>query len=63
MLSAIGVYETVKGIQESGVIACTKHYIANEQEHFRQGGPNVSDAISSNLDDTTLVCGHKQIII
>lgn len=44
----------MKGIQESGVIACTKHYIANEQEHFRQGGPNVSDAISSNLDDTTL---------
>jgi beta-glucosidase len=56
VLSAVGVYETVKGIQESGVIACTKHYIGNEQEHYRQGGPNVSEAISSNIDDTTLVC-------
>ena len=59
VLSGIGVYETVKGIQEAGVIACTKHYIANEQEHFRQGGPNVSEAISSNLDDVTLVCGPR----
>lgn len=31
-LSGIAVYETVKGIQDAGVIACTKHYIANEQE-------------------------------
>jgi beta-glucosidase len=27
VLSAVGVYETVKGIQEAGVIATTKHYI------------------------------------
>jgi beta-glucosidase-like glycosyl hydrolase len=26
------VAETVKGIQSSGVVATTKHYIANEQE-------------------------------
>jgi hypothetical protein len=38
----------------------TKHYIANEQEHFRQApeaagfGYNISESISSNIDDTTL---------
>jgi beta-glucosidase len=58
VLSGIAVAETVKGIQDAGVIACTKHYILNEQEHFRQPGAfedfgNV-DAISSNVDDKTL---------
>ncbi|KAK6852152.1 hypothetical protein PG995_012277 [Apiospora arundinis] len=53
-LSGVGLAETVKGIQSTGVIACAKHYIVNEQEHFRQGGPNVSDAISSNVDDKTM---------
>lgn len=38
VLSGIAVAESVKGIQDAGVIACTKHYILNEQEHFRQGG-------------------------
>ena len=38
VLSGIAVGETVKGIQDAGVIACTKHYILNEQEHYRQGG-------------------------
>lgn len=47
VLSGILVAETVKGIQSSGVIATTKHYILNEQEHFR------SDE-SSNIDDITL---------
>lgn len=27
---------TIQGIQSAGVIACTKHYIMNEQERFRQ---------------------------
>jgi beta-glucosidase len=49
---------TVQGIQSSGVIACTKHYILNEQEHFRQNtdppGFNITDSISSNLDDKTM---------
>ncbi|KAF2657061.1 glycoside hydrolase family 3 protein, partial [Lophiostoma macrostomum CBS 122681] len=58
VLSGIAVAETVKGIQAAGVVACTKHYILNEQEHFRQPGAfedfgNV-DSISSNLDDKTL---------
>lgn len=55
VLSGIGVYETVKGMQAAGIMACTKHFVGNEQEHFRQGGPNLTSAISSNIDDTTLV--------
>jgi beta-glucosidase-like glycosyl hydrolase len=50
--------QTVNGIQDTGVIATAKHFILNEQEHFRQPGavpgfPNL-DAISSNLDDRTM---------
>ena len=52
------VAQTVKGIQSSGVIACTKHLIGNEQEHFRQAAEvpsyNLTDSSSSNIDDVTL---------
>ena len=55
VLQAIAASNTIKGIQEMGVIATAKHYVANEQEHFRQsfewGLPN---AMSSNIDDRTL---------
>jgi beta-glucosidase len=27
--------ETIKGIQDAGIIACAKHLIGYEQEHFR----------------------------
>ncbi|WPG98473.1 Hypothetical protein R9X50_00126400 [Acrodontium crateriforme] len=54
VLTGIGVAETVKGIQKAGVMACTKHYIGNEQEHFRQGGTGLADAISSNIDDVAM---------
>ncbi|KAL1613847.1 hypothetical protein SLS54_010253 [Diplodia seriata] len=60
VLSGIAVAETVKGIQDAGVIACTKHYILNEQEHFRQApesqdyGVNITESISSNIDDKTM---------
>ncbi|KAL5478754.1 hypothetical protein ACEPAI_2031 [Sanghuangporus weigelae] len=55
VLQGVAAYQTIKGIQEEGVIATAKHYILNEQEHFRQafewGLPN---ALSVNIDDRTL---------
>jgi beta-glucosidase len=58
VLSGIAVAETIKGIQDAGVVACTKHYILNEQEHFRSPGDfedvGFVDGISSNIDDKTL---------
>ncbi|KAL5113910.1 hypothetical protein ACEQ8H_008193 [Pleosporales sp. CAS-2024a] len=57
-LSGIAVSDTVRGIQDAGVIACTKHFIANEQEHFRQPGNfkdvGFVDAISANIGDKAL---------
>lgn len=52
--------ETITGIQSQGVMACAKHLIGNEQEHFRQQGEafgygfNISDSSSSNIDDKTM---------
>ena len=55
VLEAIASAQTIKGIQEQGIIATAKHFVGNEQEHFRQSwewaNPN---AISSNIDDRTL---------
>ncbi|KAF2710089.1 glycoside hydrolase family 3 protein [Pleomassaria siparia CBS 279.74] len=56
-LSGVLVEESVKGIQEMGVQACTKHFIMNEQESQRN--PSYVDnkrveAISSNIDDKTI---------
>jgi hypothetical protein len=39
--------QTIQGIQDSGVIACAKHYVMNEQEHYR-------DYIHANVDDKTM---------
>ena len=50
----------VKGIQDQGIIATAKHYIANEQEHFRfvtealQNGFDITESISANVDDRTM---------
>ncbi|KAI9817427.1 MAG: hypothetical protein M1827_001036 [Pycnora praestabilis] len=55
VLQGVAAAATINGIQDEGVIATAKHYILNEQEHFRQsfewGLPN---AMSSNIDDRTL---------
>lgn len=55
VLQGIAAAQTIKGIQDEGVIATAKHYIANEQEHFRQAYEWLTPhAISSNIDDRTL---------
>ncbi|KAI0753721.1 glycoside hydrolase superfamily [Fomes fomentarius] len=45
-LTGESAYETILGLQDSGVQACAKHYINNEQEHRRTQE-------SSNVDDRT----------
>ncbi|KAJ3747013.1 glycoside hydrolase family 3 protein [Lentinula detonsa] len=45
-LSGETAYETVLGLQGAGVQACAKHFINNEQEHYRT-------LESSNVDDRT----------
>ncbi|KAJ5085783.1 hypothetical protein N7532_010554 [Penicillium argentinense] len=60
VLTGVMMAETIKGIQDAGVIACAKHYIGNEQEHFRQSGEaqgygyNITESVSSNIDDKTM---------
>ena len=55
VLQAAAAGATIRGIQDQGVMATAKHYVGNEQEHFRMpfewGLPN---ALSSNIDDRTL---------
>jgi len=55
VLQGIAAAQTIKGIQEAGVMATAKHYVGNEQEHFRQAWEwGTPSAISSNIDDRTL---------
>jgi len=60
VLTGIQIGQTIQGIQSSGVIACAKHYIGNEQEHFRQVpeaagyGFTINKSVSSNIDDATM---------
>ena len=59
-LTGVLMAQTIQGIQDAGVMACAKHYIGNEQEHFRQApeaanyGFVINDSISSNIDDVTM---------
>ncbi|KAI9744656.1 MAG: hypothetical protein M1818_002185 [Claussenomyces sp. TS43310] len=54
-LQGIAAAETVRGIQDTGVMATIKHYIGNEQEHFRQSNEwGLPNAMSSNIGDRTL---------
>lgn len=54
-LQGIAGAETVRGIQSEGIMATIKHFVANEQEHFRQPWEwGLPHAISANIDDRTL---------
>lgn len=59
-LTGVMFADSIKGIQSAGIMACAKHYIAYEQDHFRlvddsaTWGFNISEPISANLDDQTL---------
>lgn len=56
-LQGVGGGQMVKGMQEEGVVAVVKHFIANEQEYFRQEGEHPADivaSISSDIDERTL---------
>ncbi|KAL2157088.1 hypothetical protein VTH06DRAFT_7044 [Thermothelomyces fergusii] len=54
-LQGVAGAETVKGIQSEGVMATIKHFIGNEQEHFRQQWEwGLRHALSANIDDRTL---------
>ena len=55
VLQGIAAAQTIKGIQDEGVMATAKHYVGNEQEHYRQSWEwALPNAISSNIDDRTL---------
>ncbi|KAI1196321.1 glycoside hydrolase superfamily [Nemania serpens] len=54
-LQGVAAEQSVKGIQDEGVMATIKHLVANEQEHFRQSFEwGLANAISSNVDDRTM---------
>ncbi|KAJ5670563.1 uncharacterized protein N7477_005926 [Penicillium maclennaniae] len=55
VLQAVAAAETIRGIQRNGVMATAKHFVMNEQEHFRQPYEwGIPTALSSNIDDRTL---------
>ncbi|XXH00602.1 hypothetical protein Hte_006950 [Hypoxylon texense] len=54
VLQAKAGSQTIKGVQDQGVIATLKHLIANEQELYRMYQLGVQQAYSSNIDDRTL---------
>ncbi len=55
VLQGVGSAYTIKGIQDEGVIATAKHFILNEQEHYRRTTEwGLPHALSVNIDDRTL---------
>ncbi|KAF8424818.1 glycoside hydrolase superfamily [Tirmania nivea] len=61
-LCGVGVGESVRGLQDEGVIACVKHWIGNEQERYRLvietflsgTTPPITHSLSSNIPDRAL---------
>ncbi|KAI3321583.1 glycoside hydrolase family 3 protein [Xylariaceae sp. AK1471] len=54
-LQGIAAAQSIKGIQDEGVMATIKHLVANEQEHFRQSFEwGLANALSANVDDRTM---------
>lgn len=59
-LQGVAMKNTVEGIQKNKVVAVSKHFIGNEQEHYRKKGVPKEDGsittgpISSNIDDRNM---------
>ena len=54
-LQGVAGAQTIRGIQDVGVMATIKHFVGNEQEHFRQAWEwGLPHALSANIDDRTL---------
>ncbi|EFP74048.2 uncharacterized protein PGTG_00004 [Puccinia graminis f. sp. tritici CRL 75-36-700-3] len=51
-MAGVATVQAVLAIQSTRASACVKHYIGNEQEHFRGGSG--AKAATSNIDDRTL---------
>ena len=45
-LNGEGAFETIVGLQSVGVQACAKHFLGNNQEHWRYG-------LTAEIDDRT----------
>ncbi|CAH6722406.1 putative probable beta-glucosidase A [[Candida] jaroonii] len=60
-LQGIAGAATVEGLQQQGVLSIVRHFIGNEQEHFRQvgewddnGWDKLDESISSNIGDRAM---------
>ena len=55
VLQGVAAAETIRGIQSTGVMATAKHFVMNEQEHFRQSSEWLKpSAMTVNIDDRAL---------
>lgn len=55
VLQGVAAAETIRGIQSQGVMATAKHFVANEQEHYRKSFEwGLPEALSTNIDDRTM---------
>ncbi|KAJ6533421.1 glycoside hydrolase family 3 protein [Mycena vulgaris] len=61
-LNGEAAFETVTGIQSVGVMACAKHFIANNQEHWRYGLiADVDDrTVARDANVSSVMCSYNQ---